>query len=188
MTQNYLPKDAADFPKTSATRTAMVEIAQKYVDEYATTLKSLASADKMRKKILSIQKHMAEHTQTFAAMGYASATWVEQLEKRENMLCQQGILQKYEEKLAGFTADERGAFVQYAHANWLLHNAFLDKHIQKIDAAYAAGQPEKTMEDRVILGTVYTICQEWRAWWQENGTLAFDKWTYDDSPYETEEE
>ena len=184
MTQNYLPKDAADYPRTSATRTAMVEIAQKYADEYTNGLKILSADDKMQKKVFAIQKHMAEHCQTFAAMGFSTAAWDGQLAKRENILNQQGILQEYEEQLAGFTPDERGAFVQYAHANWFLHNAFLDQHIRKLNAAMANGQPEKAFEDRIILGTVYSICREWRQWWQENGTLAFDRWTYEDTPWE----
>lgn len=186
MTQNYLPKDAANYPKTSATRTALVEIAQKYVDDYTSGLKALSPDEKLQKKVLNIQKHMAEHCQTFAAMCFNNATWEGQLAKRENILNQQGILPEYEEKLAEFSPDERGAFVQYVHANWFLHNAFLNQHIHNLNAAMANSQPEKAFEDRIILGTVYAICREWRQWWQENGTLAFNMWTYEDTPWEVE--
>ncbi|MGN1345716.1 MAG: hypothetical protein ACI4V1_02960 [Eubacteriales bacterium] len=188
MTQNYLPKDAADYPKTSAARTAMVEIAQKYIDEYQNALNALAPDDKLQKKVGNIQKHMAEHCQSFAAMGYNNASWAGQLARREAILNQQNLLPEYEEQLKGLTPDERGAFIQYAHTNWFLHNAFIDKHIQNRNAAVAAGHPEKAFEDRMVLGTVYAICREWRQWWLENGTLAFDRWTYEDAPYETEEE
>lgn len=186
MTQNYLPKDAAGYPKASATRTAMAEIAQKYVDEYANSLKTLSKDDKMQKKVLSIQHSIAEICVTFSSMAYTRDTWENQIAFYTQRLNREAILSEYESSLSNLTADERSAFIQYAHANWLLHNAFIDQHIAKLNAAIENGQPEKIMEERVILGTIYSICREWRAWWQENGTLAFDKWTYEDSPWETE--
>ena len=61
MTQNYLPKDAADYPKTSAARTFMVETALKAAEGYAEQMKKLSKEDRLQKKALAIQKHMAEH-------------------------------------------------------------------------------------------------------------------------------
>jgi len=187
MTQNYLPKDAADYPKTSAARTFMVETALKAAAGYAEQLGTLSKEDRMQKKALSIQKHMAEHCHCFAAMGYNSSSWEAQLEKRSAMLKRAGLLNEFESALADLTPDERGAFIQYAHTNWFLHNAFIDQHIAHFRAVTADGHPEKTFDDRIILGTVYAICREWRLWWTENGTLPFNRWTYEDLPFTTEE-
>lgn len=187
MTQNYLPKDAAEYPKTSATRVAMVETAMSYVTEYENTLKTLPKDAGLQKKALSIQRSIAQLCVTFAAMAFNQGTWAGQIATYTKRLNQQNILPMYEENLQSFTEDERGAFILYAHANWLLHNAFIDQHIAKFNAAIENGRPEAAFEDRIILGTIYTICREWRAWWLENGTAAFDMWTYEDSPWETEE-
>lgn len=186
MTQNYLPKDAAQYPKTSAARTYMVETANRYADAYTEQMKSLSKDDRMQKKALSIQKHMAEHCATFAAMGYNQATWPDQTARRETILRNHHpeILAPHEDAMAGMSEDEKFAFILYAHTNWFLHNAFLDQHIAKLNAAKTAGHPENAFDDRIILGTVYAIAREWRAWWQENGTAPFDTWTYEDSPWE----
>lgn len=185
MTQNYLPKDAADYPKTSAARTFMVETALKAADGYAEQMKSLSQDNRLQKKALAIQKHMAEHCATFAAMGYNQATWPEQIAKRENILTNHTqVLAPYAGTLAALNGDEKFAFILYAHTNWFLHNAFLDKHLANLAAAKEAGRPESAFDDCIILGTVYEICRKWRAWWQENGTGTFDTWTYEDSPWE----
>jgi hypothetical protein len=188
MTQNYLPKDAADYPKTSAARTFMVETALKAAEGYAEQMKKLSKEDRLQKKALAIQKHMAEHSATFAAMGFNQATWPEQIARRENILRNHTqVLVPYADVLANLTdEDEKFAFILYAHTNWFLHNAFLDKHLANLNTAKAAGQPEKAFDDRIILGTVYSICREWRKWWQENGPAPFDMWTYEDSPWEDE--
>lgn len=184
MTNKYLPKDAPDYPKASAARTFMVECANRYAKEYETGLKSLPKDAGLQKKILAIQKNMAEICATFAAMAFTQSTWAGQIANYTNRLNHSNILAQYEEKLSPLTEDERFAFILYAHANWLLHNAFIDQHIAKLNTAIANGTPEKAMEDRVILGTIYSICREWRAWWKENGTAKFDQWTYEDSPWE----
>ncbi|MBE6597997.1 MAG: hypothetical protein E7638_00995 [Ruminococcaceae bacterium] len=187
MTNNYLPTNASDYPKASAARTFMVETANKFADEYAAALGKLGKEDKLQKKLLSIQKAMAEHCAGFAAMAYTGSTWEVQIERRIKMLNQStDIMTEYAEALAPLSPDEKAAFIQYAHTNWLLHNAFIDQHLRKLSAAAENGQPERALEDKIILGTVYAICREWRAWWQENGTLAFDRWTYEDFPWEAE--
>jgi len=185
MTQNYLPKDAADYPLTSAARTFMVETARKAAAGYAEPLAALAKEDRMQRKILTIQKKMSENCAGFAAMAFTKTTWPEQIARRETILRNYTqVLAPYANVLAGMTEDEKFAFLLYAHTNWFLHNAFLDKHLENLNAAKAAGQPEKAFDDRIILGTVYTICREWRTWWLENGPAPFDLWTYEDSPWE----
>lgn len=186
MTQNYLPKNAADYPKASGTRTFMVETARKAAAGYEEQLKSLSKDERMQKKVLAIQMHMAEHCATFAAMGYNQPTWQEQIARRESILRNHHpeILAPHEDAMAGMSEDEKFAFILYAHTNWFLHNAFLDQHIAKLNAAKEAGHPENAFDDRIILGTVYAIAREWRAWWQENGPAPFDTWTYEDSPWE----
>lgn len=186
MTQNYLPKDAADYPKASAARTFMVETALKYEKEYENGLKSLPKDAGLQKKVLAIQKHMAEHCSTFAAMGFNQSTWAEQIAFYTRRLSHSNFLAPYEDTLKDLTEDERFAFILYVHANWLLHNAFIDKHIAQLNASVANGRPEAAFEDRIILGTIYSVCREWRAWWKENGTADFDMWTYEDSPWEAE--
>lgn len=185
MPQNYLPNDAASYPKATAARTFMVETAMKYADNYEEQLKSLSAGEKMQKKALTIQKHMAGYCAGFAAMGYDKNTWPEQIERRESILRNHTqVLAHSADTLTGLSDDEKFAFILYAHTNWFLHNAFLDKHIGNLTAAKEAGKPEKAFTDRIVLGTVYAICREWRAWWQENGSAPFDTWTYEDSPWE----
>jgi len=187
MTKNYLPADAEQFPRTAATRVMMCESAQEYIDDYTRQLSALSREDRLQKKALSIQKHMAEHCQTFAAMGFNRASFPEQLAFREKILRENNILAEYSRQLEGLTDDEKGAFILFAHTTWFLHNAFIDQHIAKITAAQEACAPEKAFDDRIILGTVYTICRRWLAWWRENGTLPFERWTYEDFPGGTEE-
>ena len=67
MTNNYLPKNAGDYPKTSAARTFMVETANKYVNEYTEALGKLTREDKLQKKVLSIQQNMAKRRHMGAA-------------------------------------------------------------------------------------------------------------------------
>ena len=55
----YLPADAAKYPFTSAVRTFMVETARKAAADYAEQFAALAKEDKLRRKMLSIQKSMA---------------------------------------------------------------------------------------------------------------------------------
>lgn len=187
MKENYLPKDAASYPLCTATRTAMVEIAEKYVKEYESALEALCTENKLQKKALNIQKHMAQHCAMFAAIAYNRDTWQEQIEVRERVLTQLGILQKYEDGLASLSPDAQGAFILYVYANAMLNNAFIGKHAANAQKAMANGTPEKSFDDRIMLGTIYTVCREWRAWWKEHGTLPCDEWTYEDAPYDTEE-
>ncbi len=188
MTSNYLPKNAAEFPKTSAARTFMVETANKFADEYAEELCKLGKEDKLQKKLLNIQKSMAELCATFAALGFNQPTWEKQIENRTRILTRHtDIMAEYGEALADLpTDDERYTFILFAHTNWFLHNAFIDKHLASLNAAVADGHPEQAFEDKLILGTLYTVCREWRAWWKANGPLPFDRWTYEDSPWEVE--
>lgn len=187
MSELRLPVNAADFPKATATRIAMTDIARKYVERYEEELHKLSPENKLQRKALNIQKHMAEHCHCFAAMGYNASAWEVQLERRTAMLKRAGVLGEYESALADLTPDERGAFIQYAHTNWFLHNAFLDQHIRHLETVTADGHPEKAFDDRIILGTVYAICREWRIWWAENGTLPFDRWTYEELSFTTDE-
>ena len=185
MTNNYLPKNAGDYPKTSAARTFMVETANKYVNEYTEALGKLTREDKLQKKVLSIQQNMAKRCASFAAIGFDGATWELQIEIRERQLTQSSdILQQYGEALKNLPSDERFAFIQYAHANWFLHHNLIHQNLDKLNQSMESGHPEKAFEPKIILGTIYAILREWRAWWQENGTLAFDRWTYEDSPWE----
>ena len=135
MTDKYLPKDAADYPKASAARTFMVECANRYAKEYEDELKNLPKNAGLQKKVLAIQKNMAETCAAFASMAFTRTTWPEQIAFYTNRLNQQNILAPYEEKLAPLTEDEKFAFILYAHANWLLHNAFIDQHIAKLNTA-----------------------------------------------------
>lgn len=186
MTQSYIPKDAADYPKTSATQAAMVEIAQKYIDEYDSALKNCPKDNKMQKKVLLIQKTMSEHCGGFAMMEYASNTLSQQISRRENMLAKNtNLLQEYAGTISSLTEDERYAFILYAHVNWFLHYAFIDKHIAEFEATKANNQLERAFDDRIILGTMYLICREWHDWWRKNGTAPFDEWTYDDAIWDS---
>ena len=187
MTNNYLPKNAGDYPKTSAARTFMVETANKYASEYAEAIGKLSKEDKLQKKILSIQQNMAGNCAGFAAMAWCRDTWERQIEMREHQLNQSSdILQQYGEAMESLSTDDRFAFILYTHTNWFLHHNLINQHLDKLNQAMESGHPEKAFEAKIILGTIYTILREWRAWWQENGTLAFDKWTYEDSPWEAD--
>ena len=183
MSDLKLPVNAAEYPKTTAARLAMTDIAARYMEEYAQALDCLGAEDRMQKKALSIQLHMAQHCHTFAAMGYNSSLWEEQIARRTSMLKRSRFFGEYASALSDLSEDERGAFIQYVHTAWMLHNAFIDKHLAHLRAVIDAGQPEKAFEDRIILGTVYAICREWRQWWTDNGPIPFEHWTYEDLPF-----
>ena len=177
-----VPQDAELYPKTFAARLALAEIAQKYIDEYDAGLHSADPAKKLEKKIFAIQKRMAEHARTFICSGYNAADLAGQIAFRRNLLLREGIVT--EEELASLSPDEEGALCLFAHASFLLHNAFLDQHIAHRNAAVENGHPEAAFEDRIILGTLYAVCREWLGWWRGNGSCPFERWNYEDAPYD----
>ena len=177
-----IPPDAERYPKTFAARLALAEIAQKHIDEYDEELRSADPTLKLPKKICAIQKRMAEHAKSFVCQGYSQSEMAGQIAFRKNILLREGILNP--DELASLPPDEEGALCLFAHASFFLHNAFLDPHIAHRNAALENGQPETAFEDRIILGTLYTVCREWLAWWRENGAAPFERWTYEDAPYD----
>ena len=117
-----LPANAADYPKTTATRLAMTAIASRYAECYSDKLMRLSSDSKLQKKALHIQKHMAEHCHTFAAMGYNTSLWEEQISRRTAMLRRSGILGELNKdyvRTAHSRGNDRGAIL-YRH---VLRNA-----------------------------------------------------------------
>ncbi len=176
--------DAAEYPKTLETHRALLEIAQDHICRIKAEAEKLSPTEKLQKKASMIAKNMAQHCTVFTCYTYGSTTVEGFCDKRLSMLRNHaaGMLDEYEEGMSALSPDERGAFLLFAHATWFIHNAFLDKHSAEIVAAYESGHPERAFEANIIVRVLNTICGEWLAWWRENGTLAFEKWTYDVHP------
>jgi hypothetical protein len=85
---------------------------------------------------------------------------------------------------AALSEDGKTAWVQFAEPTAFLHQAFIDRHIEKLKAAHESGDADQVFESRIVLGTLYTILREWLAWWREHGPYPFERWTYEDVPWE----
>ena len=174
--------DAADYPKTIETQQILADIAARHVEAIAADAAALTPDDKLQKKALMIAKNMAQLCHTFTGYTFGAKTVSDYAAKRMKLVRDNHCTDEIEERLAVLTPDETGMFSVFAHATWLLHNAFFDKHTAEIHEAYRGGHPEKAFEANIILRVLNAVCLEWHGWWRENGSVPFEKWTYDTHP------
>ena len=174
--------DAADYPKTIETQQILADIASRHVEAIAADAAALTPDDKLQKKALMIAKNMAQLCHTFTGYTFGAKTVSDYAAKRMKLVRDNHCTDEIEDRLAALTPDETGMFSVFAHATWLLHNAFFDKHTAEIHEAYRSGHPEKAFEANIILRVLNAVCLEWHEWWRENGSVSFEKWTYHTHP------
>ena len=192
--RNCTPEDRAAYPVTCAARDALCGISERYIEDYETALKSVPKERKLEKRALSIQLNMAKLTRTFICFNYNRVPMKQQSFVRKNILHRFGVQEPDAPEYASLTEDEKSAWIQFAEATAFLHQAFFDRHLEKLNAGYGSGDrifdrvKDPVFESRIVLGTLYTILREWLAWWREHGTYPFERWTYEDEPYKLPDE
>ena len=180
---NFTPEDRAAYPVTCAARDVLCGIAERYVGEYESALRSAPKEKKLEKRALSIQLNMAKLARTFVCFNYNRVPMKEQSRARKNMLRRFGIPEPDGPEYAALTEDEKSAWAQFAGSTAFLHQAFIDQHLAKLRAGVDSGNADQVFESRIVLGTLYAVLREWLAWWRENGTYPFERYTYEDEPW-----
>ena len=181
--RNCTPADRAVWPVTCAARDGLCEISERYIDEYEAALKSTPKENRLEKRALSIQLNMAKLTRTFVCFNYNRVAMKQQSLAQEKMLRRFGLVVPDFPDFAALTEDGQSAWLQFAGSTAFLHQAFIDQHLEKLNAGLASGNANQVFESRIVLGTLYTILREWLTWWRENGTFPFERWTYTEEPW-----
>jgi len=174
--------DAADYPKTIETQQILADIANRHVEAISAEAAALPPDNKLQKKALMIAKNMAQLCHTFTGYTFGAKTVNDYVAKRMKLVRDNRCTDGIEDRLAVLAPDELGMFSVFAHATWLLHNAFFDKHTAEIHEAYQNGHPERAFEANIIIRVLNAVCLEWHEWWRANGSVPFEKWTYDTHP------
>ena len=185
--RNCTPEDRAAYPVSCAAREALCELSERYIGAYEAALKTVPKENKLEKRALSIQLNMAKLTRTFMCFNYNRVPMKEQHKVQRILLQRFGTAEPDDPEYAALTEDGKYAWVQFAEPTAFLHQAFIDRHIEKLAAGQESGNADQVFESRIVLGTLYTILREWLAWWREHGTYPFERWTYEDEPWEQDE-
>jgi len=181
--RNCTPEDRAAWPVTCAARDALCEISERYIDEYEAALKSTPKENRLEKRALSIQLNMAKLTRTFVCFNYNRVPMKEQSFVRKSIMHRFGAAEPDTAEYTTLSEDEKSAWIQFAETTAFLHQAFIDRHLEALNAGLASGNANQVFESRIVLGTLYTILREWLTWWRENGTFPFERWTYTEEPW-----
>ena len=182
---NLTASDRERFPLTCGTREALCGISERYAAEYEAALKT---AEKLEKRALSISLNMAKLTKTFLCFHYHRVPLDEQFAGNLRVLEREGLLEDFIGDRAAFdklTDDERAEWTQFAEASFMLHRAFIDQHLARLEAAKAENSPKaaaQIFESRIVLGTLYAVLREWRAWRRERDLFPLEFWTDEDEP------
>ena len=174
---NLTQEDRAAYPLTYEAREAMAAISERAAAEAEEALKT---ASKLEKRALSIRLNMAKLTKTFLCFHYHRVPLTEQFAGNRRVLEREGLFD-----------DERAEWMQFAEASFMLHRAFIDQHLARLDAAKRDSSPKaagQIFESRIVLGTLYEILCAWRAWRADRGLFPFNRWTYEDEPWAEQEE
>ena len=118
--------DAADYPKTIETQQILADIASRHVEAITAEAAALSPNDKLQKKALMIAKNMAQLCHTFTGYTFGAKTVNDYVAKRMKLVRDNRCTDEIEDQLAVLASDELGMFSVFAHATWLLHNAFFD--------------------------------------------------------------
>ena len=183
---NLKEQDRELFPLTCAVREQLCAVSDRYAAEYEENVKSAVS--KLEKRAAAISLNMAKLTKTFLCFHYHRVPLTEQFAGCRRVLEREGLFEAFVGDVAAFdglTEDERAEWTQFAEASFMLHRAFVDRHLSALEAAETDGSPKaaaQIFESRIVLGTLYGILREWRAIRAEKGLFPFDYWTYEDEP------
>ncbi|MBQ3707769.1 MAG: hypothetical protein II889_07660 [Clostridia bacterium] len=188
---NLTQEDRAAYPLTYEAREAMAAISERAAAEAEEALKT---ASKLEKRALSIRLNMAKLTKTFLCFHYHRVPLTEQFAGNRRVLEREGLFDAFVGDRAAFDSlsdDERAEWMQFAEASFMLHRAFIDQHLARLDAAKRDSSPKaagQIFESRIVLGTLYEILCAWRAWRADRGLFPFNRWTYEDEPWAEQEE
>ena len=185
--RNCTPEDRAAYPVSCAVREALCERSERYIDAYETALKTVPKENKLEKRALSIQLNMAKLTRTFICFDYNRVPMKEQHFVKRSIMHRFDIQEPDTLEYAALTEDGKFAWIQFAETTAFLHQAFINRHLEKLAAGQESGNADQVFESRIVLGTLYTILREWLAWWREHGTYPFEHWTYEDEPWGQDE-
>lgn len=150
----------------------LVDIAQKYVDDIDKQLSAFPRESKIERKALIIAKNEASLCVTFAKM----------FSEPDGTITAPNYYRNRERRVFGFAdfcgcrewygnanGEERRIFLIYAHAIGMVKNSIYRENELKL--AQSAGDVTAAFEYGVIVKTLDTIMDEWRAWWKENGCI-----------------
>ena len=183
---NLTPEDRAAYPLTCEAREAMAAISEEIAAE---TEEALRTASRLEKRALSIRLNMAKLTKTFLCFHYHRVPLPEQFAGNRRVLEREGLFDAFVGDRAAFdrlTEDERAEWTQFAEASFMLHRAFIDQHLARLDAAQRDSSPKaaaQIFESRIVLGTLYEVLRRWRAWRADRGYFPLEWWTYADEPW-----
>ena len=186
---NLKERDREEYPLTCAVREELCAVSDRYASEYEENVRSAPS--KLEKRAASISLNMAKLTKTFLCFHYHRVPLTEQFAGNRRVLEREGLYESFIGDRAQFdklTEDERAEWTQFAEASFMLHRAFIDQHLARLEAAKADNSPkaaEQIFESRVVLGTLYAVLREWRAIRADKGLFPFDRWTYEDEPWQS---
>ena len=181
--RNCTPEDRAAYPVTCAAREALCEIAERYIEEYEAALKSVPKENRLEKRALSIQLNMAKLTRTFVCFNYNRVPMKQQSFVRKSIMHRFGAAEPDTAEYTTLSEDEKSAWIQFAETTAFLHQAFINRHLEALNAGLESGNADQVFESRIVLGTLYTVLRDWLAWWREHGTFPFERWTYEDEPW-----
>lgn len=180
---NCTPEDRAAYPVTCAARDALCEISERYIEEYEAALKSVPKENRLEKRALSIQLNMAQLTRTFVCFNFNRVPMKQQSFVRKSIMHRFGIAEPDAPEYAALTEDGKSAWIQFAETTAFLHQAFIDRHLEKLNAGLEGGSADQVFESRIVLGTLYTVLREWLGWWREHGPFPLERWTYEEEPW-----
>ena len=184
---NISEKDREQFPLTCSVREELSAVSDRYAAEYGENVKSAPS--KLEKRAASISLNMAKLTKTFLCFHYHRVPLEEQFAGNFRVLERERLWETFigdRQGFDGLTEDGRAEWTQFAEASFMLHRAFIDPHLSRLEAAKADKSPkaaEQIFESRIVIGTLYAVLREWRAIRAEKGLFPFDHWTYEDEPW-----
>ena len=176
--------DAAEYAKTIESFRAFAEIAEARAAEYAAERAAQRPENDLRRRTLLIAERIANHCAAFVVMTWDAKTVGDAVSMRMVKLRREHITDGLEDAISELSADDLGVFAVFAYGTWFLHNAMLDKREAEIAAAYESRHPERAFEANVIVDAIYSVCRGWLDWYRKNGSLPFEKWSYDAHPAE----
>ncbi len=141
-------------------QSGLYEIAHKYEIEYTAQANALAPTAQNERKALLIAAQLAKHCADFTKMG-------ENAEMREKRVFHQGLhyFDVQKSTYDSFSPQDKDCFLIYAFAVTMVRHCFYDRRLQM------QGNATHNFENKVILGALDIIFQEWNTFWNAHGRL-----------------
>ncbi len=141
-------------------QSGLYEIARKYEIAYTAQARTLAPTAQNERKALLIAAQFAKHCADFTKMG-------ENATIREKRVFHQGHHYFDTQKSAYdfLLPQDKDCFLIYAFAVTMVRHCFYDRRLQM------PGNATHNFENKVILGALDIIFQEWNTFWNAQGRL-----------------